>query len=130
MIRVIENKLCVLDFDEKTILNSFEPLSRIVEFRKVMDDCIIVREETLIDTENPSNIYFLDDNLNILWFAESPFTNDTFPNNIRWNLEFYYIKTGIAYRENKNSFVCSSMHGITANIDYKTGKITNKVLTK
>lgn len=130
MIRVIENKLCKLDFDEKTILKSFEPFSRIEEFKKVRNNCIIVREEFLNDIKKPSNIYCLDDSLNILWFSESPFPDDSFANNIRWDLEFYETKTGITYRENKNCFVCSTWQGITVNIDYKTGQILKKILTK
>ena len=131
MIKLIENKLYLFDIDEKTIINSFEPFCKIEEFKKVKENCIIVREEYFNeDINNHSNIYCLDNNLNIIWFAKSPFRNETFVNPIRWDLEFYEIKTGIAYRKNENTFVCSTWGSVTVNIDYLTGKILKKMLTK
>jgi hypothetical protein len=129
---IIDKDLCLAHESGDKIIKRHKPLSKIVEFKKVGTDCIIVREATNNYDYRKSNIYCLDDNLDLVWFSDQPFDNDTFPNKIVWNKELNDSGTSWSdyVIDNPNTLTCSSWNGFTVTIDYKTGKITKSIFTK
>jgi hypothetical protein len=129
---IIDKDLCLIDESGDKIIKRHKPFSSIKEFKKIGADCIIVREDTNNYDEKKSNIYCLNNNLEMVWFSEQLFENDTFPNEIDWNKELN--DNGTSWSDyvigNPDTLTCSSCKGFTVTIDYKTGKITKSIFTK
>ena len=93
---------------------------------------MIVRESTVNYPLGKSNIYCVDNNLNVIWFAELPFKNDNYPNEIIWNSKInkdsenwndFYIQA-------ENLITTSSKKGFTVTIDINNGEIIDSQFTK
>jgi hypothetical protein len=130
-LKIIDNDLCLINRNSNTILKRYKPIFKIAEFKRVKDNCIIIRENTDSYSEKQSNIYCLDDNLNLKWFSELPTEKDTFPNTIQWNKK---LKESDDLRhhtiENENTLTCASWRCFTVSIEYDTGKIIASIFTK
>lgn len=107
------------------------------EFKRVEHNCIIVREsdEKFVAKLGHANIYCLDDTFQIAWTIQAPFKNDSFPNPIVWNKQTIRRQKSDGYLtletiDNPETFMCSSWHGFTVSIDYKTGQTLSSEFTK
>jgi hypothetical protein len=129
---LVDNKLCLLDDNSNEVITKHKPLSKPLEFRKVKDNCIIVRVDP--DSLHPgtSNIYCLDNMLKVKWFSEQPFEQDLFPNPILWDKEINDKADTWEHslKDNIDTLTCSSSKGFTVSINYDTGRITKSVFTK
>lgn len=131
-IKIIDSDLCLTDDSENKIIKRHTPFTKIEEFKQVAIDCIIIRENTNNYNTDKSNIYCLNDNLNVIWFSDQPFQNDTFPNKIEWDKELNSNCTDWSdyIVDNPGTLTCSSSKGFTSTIEYKTGKILRSTFTK
>ena len=132
VLKIIGKDLCWVDEEKDTLLKRYQPVSKIIEFRKVGSDCIIIHEDPGNYNSINSNIYCLDDNFHITWYAETPHDKDAYPNRVEWNKEINDNSTGWENYdvENPNTFTTASRKGFTVTIDYKTGKIIKSLFTK
>ena len=112
-------------------------ISKYDQCKRIKPNCNIIREsaEGFLKFSSKSNIYCLDDNLNMTWILNAPATGDSFPNPIVWNKEITREKNPNGFlelttRENVNTFICSSWGGITVTVNYETGEILDSELTK
>ncbi|RYE56158.1 MAG: hypothetical protein EOP48_08640 [Sphingobacteriales bacterium] len=130
-ITIIEGVLSLTDATGK-IVKQYLPFFEIAEFRRIRPDVIIVREKTRSQIPSSSNIYRLNEQLEIVWFAEPPFDDDSFPNPIIWNKEIEQSADTWASGmiDNTETFTCSSAKGMTISINYLTGQIIKSVFTK
>jgi hypothetical protein len=137
-IKLIDHKtLCIFNSNNKPLATYKPRWTEFKEFRRVGLDRIIVREsdDMFSDNTGHANIYCLDDDFQIIWTIIAPFKNDNFPNAIVWDKQTVRRQNDNGYLtldavDNKNTFMCSSWHGITVTVDYKTGQIISSELTK
>jgi hypothetical protein len=131
-LKIVDNELCLVDQISDKVIKKHKPLSEILEFRKVKENTTIIRVHPDGDNNGKANIYCVDDDFNIRWFAERPWEQDVFPNPISWDKEIN--DTGKSWedylKDSPNSLTCSSWNCITVSIDYDTGKITKSLFTK
>ena len=103
-----------------------------IDDKKRINDITIIRESPDSYPKGKSNIYAVNDFGYIIWFAELPITGDTYINSIQWNKDININSNNwnSFYKNDPNSFVVSSWNCFTVSINYKTGRIKNKVFTK
>ena len=131
-LKIIDNDLCVVSMNDAKIIHRHRPFSKIVEFKKVNDNYIVVREDTKNYDTKKSNIYCLNDDLVLKWYSDLPLEKDSYPNPILWNKEINDHGTSWDNYviDNIDTLTCSSWKGVTVSIKYKTGKITTSIFTK
>ena len=137
-LKLIDNKtLCLFDNKGNLVATHKSRWTDFKEFKYVGHNCIIVKEsdEGFKDNSGYANIYCLDDNLQILWTIKAPFKNDSFPNPIVWNMQTLRRQKDDGYLtldtiDNPKTFMCSSWHGFTVTIDYRTGQTISSEFTK
>lgn len=138
-LKLINDKTLILIDNDGNILLRHKPIwTKFVEFKKVRDNCIVVREDCYNfpkENKDKANIYCLDNNFKLRWTIDSPFQNDTFPNAIVWNKQTVERRKENGYLtldliDNSNTFVCSSWNGFTVTIEYETGRTISKEFTK
>jgi hypothetical protein len=137
-IELTDNKtLCLFDSSNRLVATRKPLWTEFKEFKRVGQDCIIVREsnEKFADNSGHANIYCLDDNFQIVWTIDAPFKDDSFPNPIVWNKQVIRRRKNDGYLtletvDNSESFMCSSCHGFTVTVDYKTGQTISSEFTK
>lgn len=107
------------------------PLHTHIVESKAVKDLIIVRECSKDYPIEKSNIYALNSNGDIVWFAELPSPGNIYVNPVVWDScinpnasswNDYYLK-------DETSFVVSSAQE-TVCIEYLTGKISSKEFAK
>ncbi len=126
-----DSNLHIIDKNSFTVVKTHQAVSSIAEFRRVKDNIIIIRLNT--DEQVPlSNIYCLNDALEVVWYAELPFADDYYPNQIVWDSELNDNATSWEdYTTfNKNNFTSSSQKGVTVSISYSDGRIISRIFTK
>ena len=107
----IDNGELVLQTEKGSTV--FKPQQTSIAQAYLLDDKIIIREEYYKFVG--SNLYAIDLNLNILWRAELPSSDDIYVNDFRV----------------KDSLIsCSSWNGVACSIDQQSGKIIEKSITK
>lgn len=133
-----DDTLCLFD-NEGNILSRHKPLStRFKQFKRVKENCNIIREDddgfqTSINYK--ANIYCLDDQFKLKWMIDTPFENDSFPNQIVWDKRTVRRQTPTDHlildtAESSNTFICASWKGITVTVDYDSGQTISKEFTK
>jgi hypothetical protein len=137
-LKLIDDKtLCLFDSSNRLVATHKPHWTEFKEFKHVGHDCIIVREsdEKFADNSGHANIYCLDDTFKLVWTIDAPFKNDSFPNAIVWNKQTVRRQKSDGYLtletvENPKTFMCSSWHGFTVTVDYKTGQTISSEFTK
>ena len=137
-LKLIDDKtLCLLN-DEGKILAKRKPLwTKFKQAKRIKEDCNIVKEDDrgLPQNIGKTNIYCLDDNFNLKWSVEAPLDRDHFPSEIVWNKKSVRTESPLGYLtldfvDSPNSFICSSLKGVTVTVDYDTGETISAELTK
>jgi hypothetical protein len=137
-IKLTDDKtLCLFDSSNRLVATRKPRWTEFKEYKRVGHDCTIVREsdEEFADNSGHANIYCLDDTFQLVWTIDAPFKNDSFPNPIVWNKQTIRRRKSDGYLtleivENPKSFMCSSWHGFTVTVDYKTGQTVSSEFTK
>ena len=138
-LKLINDKnLCLFDNEGNILLRHKSLWTQFAEFKKVKDNCIIIREDHYNfpkENRDKANIYCLDNNFKLRWTIDSPFPNDTFPNSIVWDKQTIEKRNENGYLmldlvDNLNTFICSSWKGITVTVEYETGQTISKEFTK
>lgn len=106
------------------------PLYTQIVDSKLVKGLLIVREDSNNYPIEKSNIYALNSDNEIVWFAELPSLGEIYINPIVWDSSINPNATdwNDYYLKNENSFVVSSAQE-TVCIDYITGKILSKEFT-
>ena len=106
--------------------------TKIRDIWKLPNGDTIIHEDYENYPRGLSNVYCVDTDKKIKWFAELPLENDTFSNKILWDKA--YNKNAKEWNDAltpaEQSFVVSTQHGITASYSYQSGKIIESELTK
>ena len=99
---------------------------------RIIDRFKIIQEDQKSYPSGKSNIYALDSDGKIIWEAELPFTDDIYPNPIKWDkvLNSKSMKWDEFYIDSPDSLTVSSQRGITVSISYRTGRIVQSEFTK
>jgi hypothetical protein len=137
-IKLVDDKtLCLFDSSNNLVATHKPRWTEFMEFKRVGHDCIIVREsdEKFADNSGHANIYCLDDTFQVVWTLDAPFKNDSFPNPIVWNKQTIRRQKSDGYLtletvDNPKTFMCSSWHGFTVTVNYKTGQTISSEFTK
>lgn len=133
-----DKQLCLYDNYGK-LLALHKPLwTSIDQYKRIRENCNIVKECPIDfpkQTNDIANIYCLDDRFEVKWIIKAPFPNDTFPNAIVWDSEMIETKTEDGFLtldtiKNSDTFICSSMKGLTVTIYYDTGVAKSVEFTK
>jgi hypothetical protein len=137
-IKLTDDKtLCLFDSNNRLVATHKPRWTEFKEFKRIALDCTIVREsdEKFADNSGHANIYCLDDAFQIVWTIDAPFKDDSFPNPIVWNKQTIRRRKSDGYLtletvDNSESFMCSSCHGFTVTVDFKTGQTISSEFTK
>lgn len=137
-LKLIDDKtLCLFDNSNKLVATHKPRWTEFKEFKRVGQDCIIIKEsdDKFTDNSGHANIYCLDDNFKIVWTIVAPFKNDSFTNAIVWDKQTVRRQKSDGYLtldivDNSNTFMCSSWHGFTVTVDYRTGQTISSEFTK
>jgi len=116
------------NFSHQVIFNNLSA-NKIYEAKRLPNKTIIVRVQSESDC---SEIYCLDENLSTKWQLKTIFEKDSCPNEIVWDsrLDENADSWKKAIVSDSNSFVVSSVKGITVTVNYENGEIVNSVFTK
>jgi hypothetical protein len=138
LIKLTDDKtLCLFDSSNRLVATHKPRWTKFEEFKRVGHDCIIIREsdEKFADNLGYANIYCLDDAFQTVWIVDAPFKKDSFPNAIVWDKQTVRRQKSDGYLsletvDNPKTFMCSSWHGFTVTVDYKTGQTISSEFTK
>ena len=139
MLKLIDNYTLGLFDKENNITAQHKPRwSKFDQFKRVRNNLNIIKEADSgfsSNTKDETNIYYIDDQLNIVWEVKTPFENDSFPNQIVWDKATTVKQTKDGYLtleiiDNSTTFICSSRKGITVTVDYETGQTITSEFTK
>lgn len=133
-----QSSLQLIDNSNKIILVKKAIYTKFEQFKRIKKDCNIIKENDFkFPTENRecTNIYCLDDKLNIKWFVKPPERGDVFCNSIIWNKSYLndineYGDKISKIKHNSDTFICSSWAGYTLTVDYENGQAIERIFTK
>lgn len=77
---------------------------------------LLIREEHFGYPEAESNIYMVDEEGKVIWFAHRPMDNDAYANRIVWLDE--------------STIRCASWNGFTSDINLKNGTLIHSEFTR
>lgn len=99
---------------------------------KIAGELKIIQVNTTNFPKGKSNIYALNNEEKIVWYAELPLKGDNYPNPIQWDKSLNEKATSWDdfYIDNPYAFSVSSSNGYTVSISYNTGKILQSEFTK
>lgn len=122
------------------MLNSIRPETIMIKARhtKVNQYKVLPNGDTVVYEDfkaypsGISNIYCMDENKEIKWYAELPFEDDVFTGLIAWDSGYdkEAKERDDAYVPNSSSFVAYACCGIIGSFSYETGKIIESELIK
>lgn len=106
--------------------------THIIEAHKISANCIIIREACDNFPKLKSNIYCVQADREVKWFAELPFADDSYPNQILLDtkIDKYATEYADLYASEKGVFTTSSSMGVTVTVDISSGKIVDSEVTK
>lgn len=106
--------------------------TKINEYKMLANGDVVVYEDYNGYPKGTSNIYCVDRNNKIKWYAELPMKNDSFTGLMAWDSGYDKDATEMddSYIPSIDSFVAYSCHGIIGSFSYETGKIIESELIK
>jgi len=108
---LIEGALCRMNRKGRAVVRRTPVGTAIVQFLVTTGGALVLREEAAGFLPGFSNLYCLDAEMRLLWFAELPGPEDFFAEPVR---------------EAEGVFACTSISGVECRLDPATGRIVGR----